>query len=126
MSAKRILVIDDEAVILEVIQGCLEELGDMEVLMAASGIEGLQIAQTALPDGILLDVSMPGMDGFTVLRQLQENTVTQKIPVVLLTARVQPEDRAAFAQTGVAGVILKPFDPIALVDQVTDVFGWTV
>jgi len=126
MPAKRILVIDDEAVILEVIQGCLEELGDMKVLMAASGIEGLQIAQTDLPDGILLDVSMPGMDGFTVLRQLQENAVTQGIPVVLLTARVQPEDRAAFAQTGVAGVILKPFDPIALVDQVAEIFGWTL
>jgi len=126
MPAKRILVIDDETVILEVIQGCLEELGDMECLMAASGIEGLQVAQTALPDGILLDVSMPGMDGLTVLRQLQENAVTRSIPVVLLTARVQPEDRAKFAQTGVAGVILKPFDPIALADQVAAVFKWTL
>lgn len=126
MTAKRMLVIDDEAMILEVIQGCLEELGGMEVLIAESGVEGLQMAQTALPDGILLDVSMPGMDGLEVLRQLQADAVTRLIPVVLLTARVQPEDRAAFAQTGVAGVILKPFDPIALVDQVADVFGWTL
>jgi len=124
MTAKRVLVIDDEAMILEVIQGCLEELGGMEVLTAASGVEGLQVAQTALPDGILLDVSMPGLDGLEVLRQLQANAVTRSIPVVLLTARVQPEDRAKFAQAGVAGVILKPFDPIALADQVAAVFEW--
>ncbi len=126
MTAKRVLVIDDEAMILEVIQGCLEELGGMEVLTAASGVEGLQVAQTALPDGILLDVSMPGMDGLEVRRQLQANAVTRSIPVVLLTARVQPEDRAKFAQAGVAGVIVKPFDPIALADQVAAVFKWTL
>jgi len=124
MPTKRILVIDDEAVILEVIQGCLEELGDMAVLTAASGMKGLQMAQAELPDGILLDVSMPGMDGLAVLQQLQANALTQSLPVVLLTARVQPEDRAKFAQTGVAGIISKPFDPIALVDQVAEAFGW--
>ncbi|HEY9894886.1 MAG TPA: response regulator [Candidatus Sericytochromatia bacterium] len=126
MTAKRVLVIDDEAVILEVIQGCLEELGGMEVLTATSGVEGLQVAQTALPDGILLDVSMPGMDGLEVLRLLQAKAVTRSMPVVLLTARVQPEERAKFAQVGVAGVILKPFDPIALADQVAAVFEWTL
>ena len=120
------LVIDDEAVILEVIQGCLEELGNMEVLTATSGNEGLRVAQAALPDGILLDVSMPGIDGLEVLRQLQENPLTRMIPVALLTARVQPEDRAKFAQTGVAGVILKPFDPVTLVDQVVATFEWTL
>jgi CheY-like chemotaxis protein len=122
MPIKRILVIDDEAVILEVIQGCLEELGGMEVLTAESGVEGLRLAEAELPDGVLLDVSMPGMDGLEVLRQLQENAITRAIPVVLLTARVQPEDRAKFAQTGAEGVILKPFDPIALADQVAEAF----
>ena len=122
--SKRILVIDDESVILEVIQGCLEELGEMEVLTAESGFTGLQMAQTKHPDGILLDVSMPGMDGLEVLRRLQEHEATQSIPIVLLTAKVQPEDRAKFAKTVVAGVILKPFDPIALADQVAEAFGW--
>ncbi|HEY9627289.1 MAG TPA: response regulator [Coleofasciculaceae cyanobacterium] len=122
--SKRILVIDDESVILEVIQGCLEELGEMEVLTAESGLAGLRMAQTKRPDGILLDVSMPGMDGLEVLRRLQDYKATQSIPIVLLTARVQPEDRAKFAKTGVAGVILKPFDPIALADQVAEAFGW--
>lgn len=123
-SAKRILVIDDEAAILEVIQGCLEDLGGMKVLLAESGMKGLQMAQAELPDGILLDISMPGMDGLEVLRQLQDNAVTRSIPVVLLTAKVQPKDPAAFAQMGVAGVIVKPFEPIGLADQVAEEFGW--
>ncbi|MDX2240143.1 MAG: response regulator [Leptolyngbyaceae cyanobacterium bins.302] len=121
---KKILAIDDETVILEVIQGCLEELGEMKVLTAASGKEGLQVAQAEQPDGILLDVSMPGMDGLEVLQYLQDNPETRSIPVVLLTARVQPEDRAKFAQAQVEGMILKPFDPIALAEQVAEVFGW--
>jgi CheY-like chemotaxis protein len=121
---KRILVIDDEDVILEVIQGCLEELAQWDVLTAESGIEGLEIARSQQPDGILLDVSMPGMTGFEVLQQLQENPATQKIPVILLTARVQPEDRAKFSQLGMAGVILKPFDPMELAEQVAAALGW--
>lgn len=123
-SAKRILVIDDEAAILEVIQGCLEDLGGMKVLLAESGMKGLQMAQAELPDGILLDISMPGMDGLEVLRQLQDNAVTRSIPVVLLTAKVQPKDPVAFAQMGVAGIIVKPFEPIGLADQVAEEFGW--
>jgi CheY-like chemotaxis protein len=122
--SKCVLVIDDEAAIQEVIQGCLEDLGEWQVLIAGSGIEGLELARSRRPDGILLDVSMPGIDGFEVLRCLQETPETQQIPVILLTARVQPEDRAKFSQLAVTGVILKPFDPVELVNQVATTFGW--
>jgi CheY-like chemotaxis protein len=67
---------------------------------------------------------MPGMTGFEVLQQLQENPTTQGIPVILLTARVQPEDKAKFSQLGMAGLILKPFNPMELAEQVAAVLGW--
>jgi CheY-like chemotaxis protein len=112
MKPKCILVIDDEEAIRAVIQVCLEEFGHWEVLTAGSGAAGLQL------------VSMPGMDGFTTLKKLQENDVTQHIPVMLLTAHVQPEAQLEFAKLAIAGVIFKPFDPLELVDQVANTFGW--
>jgi CheY-like chemotaxis protein len=124
MPIQRILVIDDQEAIQEVIQACLEEFGDWEVIKAGSGQEGLLIAKSQLPDGILLDVSMPEMDGFETFQKLQQNPVTQPIPVVLLTAKVQPADREQFSQLGVAGIILKPFDPLTLVELVAKAFQW--
>ena len=123
---KRILVIDDEEPIQEVICGCLEDLADWQVFTAASGIEGLQMAISEPLDGILLDISMPKLDGIEVLRLLKTNPRSRAIPVVLLTARVQPEDQARFAALPIAGVISKPFDPLTLVDQVAEVLGWEV
>jgi two-component system, OmpR family, alkaline phosphatase synthesis response regulator PhoP len=124
MTTRRILVIDDEEAIQEIIQACLEDLGGWDILVAGSGRQGLLIAAYEPLDGILLDVSMPEMNGFETLQKLQENPTTQKIPVTLLTARVQPEDKEQFAQLGIAGLILKPFDPLTLVEQVAEVFGW--
>jgi two-component system, OmpR family, alkaline phosphatase synthesis response regulator PhoP len=124
MTTRRILVIDDEEAIQEIIQACLEDLGGWDVLVASSGSQGLLLAASEPLDGILLDVSMPEMNGFETLQKLQENPTTQKIPVTLLTARVQPEDKEQFAQLGIAGLILKPFDPLTLVEQVAEVFGW--
>jgi CheY-like chemotaxis protein len=124
MAAKRILVIDDEERIQEVVQTCLEILAGWEVLTADSGKEGLLQAESQQPDAILLDVSLPEIDGFTIFQRLQENPVTHAIPVVLLTAKVQPADWAKFAQLGVAGVITKPFDPVQLAAQIASALGW--
>ena len=124
MTAKQILVIDDEQRIQEVIQTCLEILNGWQVLTASSGSEGLLKAQTQQPDAILLDVSMPEMDGLTTFQKLQENPTTESIPVVLLTAKVQPAERDEFAQLGVAGFIAKPFDPLTLASQIASVLSW--
>lgn len=124
MLTKRVLVVDDEADIRAIIQGCLEDIAEWEVLTAASGEEGIRLAATEQPDGILMDVSMPGMGGLEVLQKLQENSKTQMIPVVFLTAKAFLEDQEIFATLAIAGVIVKPFDPMTLVAQVTDVFGW--
>lgn len=121
---KKLLIIDDEERIRELVQACLEDLGGWDTVTAASGIEGLAIAQTQPVDAILLDVSMPNMDGFAVYEQLQANFVTQSIPVILLTAKVLPSDRAHFAQMGIAGVITKPFEPVTISQEVADILGW--
>ncbi len=124
MPTKRVLVVDDEADIRAIIKGCLEDIAEWEVLTAASGEEGIRLAATEQPDGILIDVSMPRMDGLEALRRLQEDRTTQMIPVVLLTAKALLEEQEIFAKLAIAGVIVKPFDPMTLVEQVTEVFGW--
>lgn len=124
MSAKQILVIDDEKNLCSVIQACLEHLGGWSVLIAGNGNEGLVVAQTQLPDAILLDVMMPDIDGLTLFSLLQNNVATRMIPVIFLTAKVQALDLSEFADLGVAGVIAKPFDPLKLAQQVAEILRW--
>ncbi len=124
MPTKRVLVIDDEADIRAIVQGCLEDIAEWEVLTATSGEEGIQLAIAEQPDGILMDVSMPGMSGLEALHRLQADSKTKIIPVILLTAKALSEEQEVFTTLAIAGVITKPFDPMTLVDQVTDVFGW--
>ena len=124
MPEKCVLVIDDEINLCTVIQACLENLGGWETLIALSAKEGLAIAETQQLDAILLDVMMPDMDGITMFRELQNNSVTQAIPVILFTAKVQSTDLDQFAKLGVAGVIAKPFDPMTLAEQVASTLGW--
>ncbi|WOD41632.1 response regulator [Nodosilinea sp. E11] len=121
---RNILVIDDELDIREVVCLCLEEFGGWRTDNAGSGAEGLKKAQANPWDCILLDISMPDIDGVAVYEQLQANPKTQKIPVVLLTAKVLSADRDRFNALGVAGVIAKPFDPITVWQQVAQTLGW--
>lgn len=121
---KRVLVVDDEDSLRDLICICLEDLGDWEVMTAASGSEALTKAREYAPDAILLDVSMPEMDGFQCYAALRQNTDTQTIPVILLTAKVLPDDRNRFAQMDIAGVITKPFDPTSICNQVAKLLNW--
>lgn len=122
--SKRILVIDDEEDIREVVCLALEEFGGWHTDGAGSGLEGIQKALAGPWDGILLDVSMPDMDGVAVYDQLQANPRTQAIPVILLTAKVLPADRDRFASLGVVGVIAKPFDPVTVWQNGAQLLGW--
>lgn len=126
MLSKRILVIDDEDVIQEVVQGCFEDVAGWEVLLASSGREGLEQVVTEQPDAIVLDEMMPGMDGIAFLKQLRASDHTPSIPVVLLTAKVDLTDPKLLRELGVVDAIAKPFDAIALVERVAEVLGWTV
>jgi CheY-like chemotaxis protein len=122
--SKHLLVIDDEQDIRDVVQISLEEFAGWQVETAESGQSGLQKVKTGKWDAILLDVSMPDMDGFTVFEQLKANSATQTIPVVLLTAKVLASDRLRFAKMGVAGVIAKPFNPVTIWNQVVEILKW--
>lgn len=124
MTDRLILVVDDQEHLRELVQACLEDLGGWETLVAGSGEECLQIVQTQQPSAILLDVSMPGMDGITVYARLQSDPKTRSIPVILLTAKVLPSDRAKFAEMGVTGVIAKPIQPTSLTVEVAEILGW--
>ena len=117
MTAKRILVIDDENDILKLIQACLELMGGWQVITARSGHEGLSLAQDMQPDAILLDVMMPDEDGLTTLQKLQSNILTKNIPVILATAKGR-FFKDNFNQLGVKGVLNKPFNPLKLAEQV--------
>jgi CheY-like chemotaxis protein len=122
---KRLLVVDDEDSIREVAQVSLEVVGGCDVTTAESGAQALTTAHGQQLDAILLDVMMPEMDGPATLRLLQSDVATRDIPVILLTAKVQPNDRNRLAATpGVRGVIAKPFDPMLLPAQVASMLGW--
>jgi CheY-like chemotaxis protein len=122
--AKRILIIDDEDDIRQVAALSLETISGWDVVLARNGAEGIEVALKEHPDAILLDVMMPEMDGPTTFLKLQSIPQTATIPVLLLTAKVQGSDQRRFAGLGVSGILFKPFDPLLLSRQVSDVLGW--
>ncbi|MBV9109453.1 MAG: response regulator [Gemmatimonadetes bacterium] len=122
--SRRILIVDDEDDIREVAQMSLEMVAGWEVIPASSGEEGVRLAAEHRPDAILLDVMMPGMDGPATAARLGGDPATADIPIILLTAKVQPADRRRFEGLGVAGVLSKPFDPMELAAQVSGTLGW--
>ena len=117
-----VLVIDDEAPIRLLCRVNLEAEG-MTVLEAASGPSGLELARTEKPDVILLDVMMPGLDGWQVAERLLEDDETAGIPIVFLTARAEFRDRARGLDIGGIDYITKPFNPLELAPFVRDLLG---
>jgi CheY-like chemotaxis protein len=121
---RRVLVIDDEADIREVISLSLETMAGWEVIQSASSAEGIETASREQPDVILLDLMMPDVDGKTTLSRLRQSEKTSKIPVLLLTAKVQAFDLEELKGMGLTGVLSKPFDPMTLSDDIADKLGW--
>lgn len=124
MTTKRVLVIDDEPGIRQIVEISIKAIMDWEVVVAASGQEGVALAEAAQPDAILLDVMMPGMDGLTTLQRMQANPATQQIPTILLTAKAQPSEQEKFSQLPIAGIITKPFKAADLVRQMRSILHW--
>ncbi|HAN76118.1 MAG TPA: two-component system response regulator [Planktothrix sp. UBA8407] len=125
MTTKRILIIDDDDSVREIIQICLEVAAGWEVITACCGSEGIVLATAEKPDAILLDVMMPDMDGPTTFKHLQANPLTQNIPTILLTAKAKISEKQQFIQLGVTGVITKPFEAMDLVAQIRNLLKWT-
>ena len=109
----RVLVIDDEEPIRLLCRVNLEAEG-MAVLEAADGITGLELARSKMPDVILLDVMMPGLDGWSVAEELLDDPITEDIPIVFLTARAEVRDRARGLDLGGIDYVTKPFNPLEL------------
>jgi len=115
---KKVLLVDDEDPIRLIAQIGLEDRPEWLILLASSGAEALTIANQEKPDLILLDVMMPGMDGKTALKKLRENTETAHIPVIFMTAKVQEHELKGYVDSGVIGIIAKPFDPMTLSTEI--------
>jgi DNA-binding response OmpR family regulator len=110
---KKVLVIDDEAPIRLLCRVNLEAEG-MDVLEAEDGPSGIAAAARELPDAILLDVMMPGLDGWQVAERLLDDEATSAIPIVFLTARAELRDRARGLDLGGMEYVTKPFNPVEL------------
>jgi CheY-like chemotaxis protein len=114
---RRVLVVDDEPAMRTLCRVNLS-LSGMEVLEASDGEEALRLAAVEAPDLVLLDIMMPGLSGFDVAAALGDDARTRAIPVVFLTARVDPRDRARGRALGAVGYVTKPFDPIGMADLI--------
>jgi DNA-binding response OmpR family regulator len=120
--APHILVADDDPVIVRLLQVNFK-LEGYDVDTAAHGEEAIQKARDRKPGLILLDVMMPGLDGWEVCRRLKENEETAGIPVIFLSARAQEEDRKRGLELGVVEYVTKPFDPGDLVGLVARILA---
>jgi len=121
---KKVLVIDDDAQIREVVSASLTMVGHWEVLTASSGAEGVARAEAELPDAILLDVMMPDVDGPATLKALRDSAATAGIPVIMLTASLGADGRPPVFDLPVSAVIAKPFDVMGLTQQVAAALRW--
>ncbi|MGL4884567.1 MAG: response regulator [Waterburya sp.] len=124
MNNKRILLIDDEETIREVVQVGIEIEAGWQVAIASSGLEGIDLAQRQQPDAILLDVMMPDMDGISTLSNLKANAQTCSIPVIFLTAKTQATEKNELQNLGVVDVITKPFNSMTLASQIAKILKW--
>ena len=115
----KVLVIDDEAPIRLLCRVNLEAEG-IDVVEAPDGPSGIERAKEERPDVILLDVMMPGLDGWRVAEQLLEDERTDRIPIIFLTARAEFRDRAKGLDIGGIDYVTKPFNPLELAPLVRD------
>jgi two-component system, OmpR family, response regulator len=119
----KVLVVDDEDDIRRIAVLSLSAVGGMEVAEASGGPEGIRKAREERPDAVLLDVMMPGMDGLTTFQALRGDPATSGIPVVFLTAKAMSSEVDRLKALGARGVLIKPFDPMALPGQLRELLS---
>jgi len=119
----KILYVEDEIDIRTVAQVALVEVGDFALKTCSGGAQAVLEGADFAPDLILLDVMMPGMDGPTTLAALRAQAPLKDVPVIFMTAKVQPNEIAHYRSLGALDVIAKPFDPMSLADQVRAIWN---
>jgi len=117
MPKETILIVDDEEDVIELLRFNLDKNG-YKIEAAASGEEALKKARTKLPDLIIVDLMLPGIDGLTVCKTLKEDVKTQNIPVIMLTAKGEESDIITGLELGADDYITKPFSPKVLIARV--------
>jgi len=120
--SKRLLVVDDEPNLLRAVAACLKA-GGYEVSTARSGREALVQLAEAVPDLVVSDIRMPGMDGYQLARQLRGAPRTALVPVVFLTAKDETADRIEGFRAGVDAYLTKPFEPDELIAVVNGILN---
>lgn len=123
MTLRRIMLVEDDPDIQIVARLALADLAGFELEVCGSGREALERAPGFAPDLILLDVMMPELDGPSTLRELRRDRSLQATPVIFMTAKAQPDEVAEYRSLGALDVIVKPFDPMALGDEIRRI--WT-
>lgn len=119
---KKILIVDDEADIIEILRFVLEANG-FECVTAMDGEEGLKLAREISPDLIILDVMMPKINGYKISRLLKYDNKYKDIPILMITARSQEEDKVIGEETGANEYITKPFKVDYVVEKVKSYLG---
>lgn len=119
---KKIMHVEDDLSIQMVARVALEAVGGFTVCTCSSGQEALAQFVLFQPDLLLLDVMMPGMDGPSTLKQLQAQHELSRIPVVFMTAKVQPSEIESYIALGASDVVVKPFDPMTLSTQIRQIW----
>ncbi len=116
----KVLVVDDSDVLRKITVFNLKKLG-MEVEEAIDGIDGLEKMRSWRPDVVILDIMMPRMDGFTVLREMKKDDMIKDIPVIVLTAKGGQDDEQIAISLGAKRVMTKPFSPTQLLEEVRSI-----
>ena len=117
---KKILIVEDEETILELLSEIFSDLGDYRILYARDGEEALRLVRGNNPDIILLDIHIPRINGYEVCKSVKSDPAMSRTKVLMLSGMVQDSDRRKAQEVGVDAFITKPFDLIALVEKVEE------
>jgi CheY-like chemotaxis protein len=120
---KRILHVEDDASLQRLVRIALEQIGGYAVLTAPDGEQALVLVRDTVPDLVLLDLDLPGMNGIAVLRAMRDAAPLREVPVVFLTAATDPQLLGQITALGVTEVLIKPFRPRLLVETIDRVLG---
>ena len=117
-----VLIVEDEEDIIEILKIAIEFNSNILLSYATNGEDGLRIAKQNMPDLILLDVLMPGMDGLQMIDELKSDPKIGSIPVIFLTSRVQRSELLDYKKRGAIGVIEKPFAPLEITSRIHSIW----
>jgi len=118
---RKFLIIEDEPEIRAILAMSLRQVGGYETVLASDGIEGIERALRESPDIILMDALMPRLDGYAACERIKQDVRLASIPVIFLNAKTDPHDIDRAMNAGACGCVAKPFDPLRLAGQISEI-----